>query len=173
VVTVSYSAKHLGKGRATEPCLAAQGPVGHPGCVPTVDRTPPARAGTCKERGKGHRCGGRVGPQLQLGSHWVCTSDDAWRLQNGEPASTPPLSLLPHPLLQEFLTHRYQLNVNTIPVTIVQTNNRTTQFALLSNLNPATTYDIVRVCGPCRCPACTWGALADCWWGTGEDMWVK
>ncbi len=45
---------------------------------------------------------------------------------------------------QEFLTHRYQMNVNSIPVTIVQTNNRTTQFALLSNLNPSTAYDIVR-----------------------------
>lgn len=45
-------------------------------------------------------------------------------------------------VVKEFLTHRYQMNVNSIPVTIVQTNNKTTQFALLSNLNPSTTYDI-------------------------------
>ncbi len=46
-------------------------------------------------------------------------------------------------LLQEFTTNRYQVNLNGSPLTIVQTNNKTRNYALLANLQPTITYDVV------------------------------
>ncbi len=45
--------------------------------------------------------------------------------------------------LQEKTTNRYQMDVNGVTITIVRTDNTTTRWSLLNNLNAAQVYDVV------------------------------
>ncbi len=44
---------------------------------------------------------------------------------------------------QEKTTNRYQMDVNGVTITIVQTDNTTTRWTLLNNLVPTQVYDVV------------------------------
>ena len=60
-------------------------------------------------------------------------------------ANRPPCAAV---TCQESTTNRYQVNLNNMPVTIVQTNNKTRNYALLTGLDRTKTYDVVRTCLP-------------------------